>query len=160
MQAIAIQSTAMGDFSILAHDGKIVALDWRATTLELHEQATDAATRDVLHEAKQQMHAYLAGKLTRFELPLAPRGTPFQQQVYQALLDIPLGQTRTYGELAKQLASAPQPVGQACGSNPIGIIIPCHRVLSRNGSGGFSAPGGIDVKIRLLQHENAWPFLL
>ena len=53
-----------------------------------------------------------------------------------------------------------QPVGQACGSNPIGIIIPCHRVLSRRSAGGFSAPGGIETKMALLKHENAWPYLL
>jgi methylated-DNA-[protein]-cysteine S-methyltransferase len=160
MQAIAVRSDAMGNFSMLGHQGKIVALDWRPTAPALHDPPSDAPTREVLLEAKRQMDAYLAGELTRFDLPLAPRGTPFQQRVYQALLDIPLGQTRTYGELATELNSAPQPVGQACGSNPISIIIPCHRVLARHGAGGFSAPGGLDVKIRLLQHEKAWPYLL
>lgn len=160
MQAVAIESSALGQFCILGHEGHIVALDWRKPSAALLARANDNATRAVLQEAANQMHAYLANRLLRFDLPLAPRGTPFQQRVYKALQEIPLGETRTYGELAAVVDSAPQPVGQACGSNPIGIIIPCHRVLARDGGGGFSAPGGLETKIRLLQHENAWPYLL
>lgn len=160
MQAIGITSNVVGDLSLLAHDGAIVALQWHKPSARLDRPAGDQATRSVLKEAAAQMQAYFAGRLDRFDLPLAPRGTEFQQRVYQALLDIPFGQTRSYGELASSLGSAAQPVGQACGSNPIAILIPCHRVLARRGAGGFSAPNGIEAKMALLKHENAWPYLL
>jgi methylated-DNA-[protein]-cysteine S-methyltransferase len=83
-------------------------------------------------------------------------GTPFQRRVWQALLDIPLGETMTYGALARQLNSAPRAVGQACGANPLPIVIPCHRVVSSQGLGGFM--GGrnnaeLDYKRWLLTHE-------
>ena len=76
------------------------------------------------------------------------------------MLDIPFGITRTYGEIAKDLETFGQPVGQACGANPIPIIIPCHRVLSATGLGGYSGNGGLDTKIALLKLEGGYPFLL
>ena len=72
---------------------------------------------------------------------------------------IPFGETRTYGELAAELGTSPQPLGNACGANSIPIIIPCHRVLSATGLGGFSGRGGVETKAQLLKHENAYPFL-
>jgi methylated-DNA-[protein]-cysteine S-methyltransferase len=93
-------------------------------------------------------------------LPLAPSGNEFQQAVCRAMSAIPYGETRTYGDIAKDLGTYGQPVGQACGANSIPVIIPCHRVLSANGLGGFSAQGGVETKIALLRHENAYPFLL
>ena len=76
------------------------------------------------------------------------------------MLAIPLGQTRTYGDIAKDLETYGQPVGQACGANTIPIIVPCHRVLSATGIGGFSGEGGVETKIRLLKHEGGYPYLL
>ena len=73
---------------------------------------------------------------------------------------IPYGETREYGEIAEELGSMPQPVGNACGGNSIAIIIPCHRVVASSGLGGFSAPGGIETKIALLRHEGAYSLLI
>jgi methylated-DNA-[protein]-cysteine S-methyltransferase len=106
------------------------------------------------------LKAYFAGELKEFDLPLKPSGNDFQQVVCKAMSAIPYGSTRTYGEIAEELGTYGQPVGQACGANPIPVIIPCHRVLSANGLGGFSAEGGVETKIALLKHENAYPFLV
>lgn len=87
---------------------------------------------------------------------LAPAGTPFRQRVWAAIGQIPRGQVRSYGELARELESAPRAVGQACGSNPLPLLIPCHRVVSAAGLGGFAhARGGylLDTKRWLLAHE-------
>jgi methylated-DNA-[protein]-cysteine S-methyltransferase len=102
----------------------------------------------------EQLAAYFAGRLTSFELPLAPRGTPFQQQVWQALTRIPYGQTTTDGTIPHQLGrpAASRAVGAAVGQNPISIVIPCHRVVGSQGSlTGYA--GGLDRKRWLLEHE-------
>ena len=103
---------------------------------------------------KTQLDAYFAGELHRFELPLAPRGTTFQNAVWQALNAIPFGQTESYGALAARLGKpkASRAVGLANGHNPISIIVPCHRVVGANGSlTGYG--GGIERKRWLLTHE-------
>ncbi|MCL4471350.1 MAG: methylated-DNA--[protein]-cysteine S-methyltransferase [Gammaproteobacteria bacterium] len=105
----------------------------------------------------EQLRGYLDGFPVRFDVPLAPRGTPFQNRVWQALRRIPYGSTQSYGELARLLDSAPRAVGQACGANPIPVIIPCHRVLARHGLGGFmNSSGGEPLAIKrwLLEHES------
>ena len=103
-----------------------------------------------------QLRAYLSDPSFRFDLPLAPRGTAFQVRVWQALREIPCGSTLRYGELARLLHSAPRAVGQACGANPIPVIVPCHRVLARDGLGGFMKSGGeaLAIKRWLLEHES------
>ena len=103
-----------------------------------------------------QLDEYFERRRTVFELPLAPAGTPFQQRVWAALQAIPLGTTTTYGALAAQLgdAKASRAVGLANGRNPIGIIVPCHRVIGANGHlTGYA--GGLDRKEWLLRHEGA-----
>lgn len=104
-----------------------------------------------------QIEAYLRDPAFVFDLPLKPGGTPFRNRVWQALRQIPAGRTRSYGELAAALHSAPRAVGQACGANPIPIVIPCHRVVAKDGSlGGFmGATGGDPLAIKrwLLDHE-------
>ncbi len=108
-------------------------------------------------EAARQLAAWLADPRVHFDLPLAPRGTPFQHRVWQQIAAIPLGESRSYGELAQALGSAPRAVGGACGANPLPLIVPCHRVLAAHGGlGGFNrARGGflLDVKRWLLAHE-------
>jgi methylated-DNA-[protein]-cysteine S-methyltransferase len=109
-------------------------------------------------EACAQLRAYFAAPQARFDLPLLPRGTPFQLKVWQALLEIPLGHTLTYGSLAEQLKTSPRAVGRACGANPIPVIIPCHRVVAAQNLGGFmhhSAGGPLVIKRWLLEHEHA-----
>ena len=114
----------------------------------------------MLDAACRQLSAYFDGKLTEFELPLAPAGSRFQQRVYQAMLDIERGRTKTYGDLAQLVDGSAQAVGQACGANPIAIIIPCHRVVAANGLGGYSGAGGIETKIELLRIEGAYSLLI
>ncbi|MFO7542412.1 MAG: methylated-DNA--[protein]-cysteine S-methyltransferase, partial [Thiobacillus sp.] len=91
-----------------------------------------------------------------FDLPFSPLGTPFQKKVWRALTHIPAGHPATYGALAKQLGTAARAVGQACGSNPLPILIPCHRVVAASGLGGFmhaSTGRPLDIKTWLLAHE-------
>jgi methylated-DNA-[protein]-cysteine S-methyltransferase len=105
-------------------------------------------------QAARQLDSYFAGRLHHFDLPLAPEGTPFQLRVWSALREIPYGRTISYGELARRVGNpnASRAVGLANGSNPIAIIVPCHRVIGANGKlTGFG--GGIDVKRRLLELE-------
>jgi methylated-DNA-[protein]-cysteine S-methyltransferase len=109
----------------------------------------------LLAEAARQLSAYFDGRLCRFDLPLAPAGTPFETEIWSAMQAIPYGETRCYGDLATSVGSAPRAVGRACGKNPIPIVIPCHRVLAKGGLGGYSGEGGIATKTRLLALEGA-----
>ncbi|MBP8221372.1 MAG: methylated-DNA--[protein]-cysteine S-methyltransferase, partial [Aeromonadaceae bacterium] len=97
---------------------------------------------------------YFAGRLQRFTLPLAAHGTAFQQAVWQALCDIPYGETRSYGDIARAIGkpAAVRAVGAANGRNPLSIIVPCHRVIGQNGSlTGYA--GGLPIKQQLLALE-------
>lgn len=110
----------------------------------------------LLNRAAAQLDEYFARQRIAFDLPLQPAGTDFQKRVWDALLDIPFGQTLSYGEMARNLGdeNASRAVGLANGRNPISILIPCHRVIGANGSlTGFG--GGIERKRFLLQHEGA-----
>lgn len=103
---------------------------------------------------RDQLEAYFDGRLTRFEVSLAPEGTPFQRRVWEALVEIPYGTTVTYGELAARLGkpSGSRAVGLANGKNPISLIVPCHRVVGANGKlTGYA--GGLEMKRWLLDHE-------
>ncbi len=105
----------------------------------------------------RELERYFADCEFRFSVPLLPRGTAFQRRVWEAIAAIPVGESRTYGEVARQARSAARAVGQACGANPIALIIPCHRVVgSRGALGGFmnAAEGeGVAIKRWLLVHE-------
>lgn len=129
----------------------------RLVRLEFLPAGTAAFAVDdpLLSDVFAQLDAYSENPRHVFNLPCELRGTPFQQRVWQALQTIPPGQTLTYGELARQLGSAPRAVGQACGANPLPLIYPCHRVVSASGLGGFmqGATGALDIKRWLLQHE-------
>lgn len=112
------------------------------------------STTQPFSDAISQLTAYFAGRLTEFSLALSPKGTDFQQRVWQELTRIPYGQTISYGELAARIGNpkASRAVGMANGKNPIPIVIPCHRVIGKNGSlTGFG--GGIDIKRQLLELE-------
>jgi methylated-DNA-[protein]-cysteine S-methyltransferase len=125
--------------------GRLVALDW------CHDPGAGSA---LLDEAARQLAAYFDRRLARFDLPL-DWGEGLNAAVRRALSEIPFGQTRTYGHIARALGAAPQAVGQACGANPLPILIPCHRVTGTDWFGGFSAPGGVETKAALLRHEGA-----
>ena len=115
----------------------------------------------VLAEAARQLTEYFAGERREFALPLAPQGTSFRLRVWEAMQAIPYGQTRSYGDLARALDSAPRAIGGACGANPIPLIIPCHRVVAAGGAlGGFSGGTGCDTKRQLLALERALPLTL
>lgn len=141
----------VGPLSVTEEDGAITLLGWQ------HQGQDDSP---LLREALAQLKAYFAGELTRFDLPLRVQGSDFQRSVCDAMLAIPFGETRTYGDLARDLGAPPQPIGNACGANPIPVIIPCHRVLGATGLGGFSGKGGVETKVALLKHEGAASLLI
>ena len=104
-------------------------------------------------KVKYQLHSYFKGELRKFHIPLFVRGTDFQKKVWKALQNIPWGQTKTYGQLADQLniSKGSRAVGNGCAKNPFLIIVPCHRVLSKKGLGGFAL--GLKTKKQLLALE-------
>ena len=146
------QSSPVGPLGANAAGGAITELVWghagNLTIGPLYAQICD------------EMAAYFAGDLKVFQTPVAPNGSPFQQKFYAALSAIPYGKTRTYGDLAQDLGVSAQAIGQACGANPIAIMIPCHRVLAANGLGGYSGMGGIEAKVALLKLESAAGLLI
>lgn len=137
----------VGDITISEADGRIVALDWG--------WGRDQSATPLLEAAREQLNAYFDGRLDKFDLPVDPSGSRFQRDVWQQMCEIPSGATKTYGDIANALNNTARAVGQACGANPIPIIIPCHRVLAASGLGGYSGSGGIETKVALLQLEGA-----
>ena len=103
---------------------------------------------------RRQVREYAEGSRTDFSIPVT-YADGLTGRVMEAMQDIPYGETRTYGDIAADLDTAPQAVGQAAGRNPVPIIVPCHRVVSKQGLGGYSAAGGTSLKERLLRHEGA-----
>jgi methylated-DNA-[protein]-cysteine S-methyltransferase len=125
----------------------------------LHWCRSDTPPTVLEAEALAQLAAWFAGRLTRFDLPIA-FAPGLVGQVQRQMLAIPRGETRTYGDLSRALGVPAQAVGQACGGNPLPIVVPCHRVLGATTLGGFSAPGGVESKVWLLKHEGAAGLLL
>lgn len=138
----------LGPLTVFAVAGEIVSLDW-GKGMETED------TPQVLKDAAAQLAEYFAGKRRDFTLPLNPEGSAFQKKVWDAMRAIPYGQTRTYGEVARELRTAAQAVGGACGANHIPIIIPCHRILGTGSLGGYSGMGALDTKRELLRLEGA-----
>ena len=130
--------------------------DGRLSGIAFDSSAEARSTEPLFLDAEAQLHAYFAGELERFELPLAPRGTAFQLSVWEALREIPYGSTTTYSELAVALGrpSACRAVGAANGRNPLPVIVPCHRVIGAAGElTGYG--GGLERKRLLLAFEAA-----
>jgi methylated-DNA-[protein]-cysteine S-methyltransferase len=146
MPSLSIPSPT-GRLTIDEIDDMIVAIRWA--------DAPSGNGSPLLAEAARQLTAYFDGRLSQFDLPLAPAGSPFETSVWSAMLAIPYGETRSYGDLAEAIGSAPRAVGRACGKNPIPIVIPCHRVLAKAGLGGYSGAGGLATKQCLLALEGA-----
>jgi methylated-DNA-[protein]-cysteine S-methyltransferase len=120
--------------------------------------ATLAPINELAARACRQIERYLDDPGFRFDLPFEFVGTAFQSRVWQVICSIPCGHTLTYLDVARQLKSAPRPVGGACGANLIPLVIPCHRVVASHGIGGFmNARGGAPLEIKkwLLRHEGA-----
>jgi methylated-DNA-[protein]-cysteine S-methyltransferase len=139
-----------GPLTLTEENGQITALFWGPG---------GGDPSPVLTEAITQLTAYFAGHLKSFTLPLAPT-TGFAGKMRAAMLAIPFGETRTYGDLAREMGVTAQAVGQGCGANPLPILVPCHRILGANSLGGFSAPGGVETKVALLRHEGAGGLLI
>ncbi|HEV2336286.1 MAG TPA: methylated-DNA--[protein]-cysteine S-methyltransferase [Stellaceae bacterium] len=150
MPSLSIPSP-VGQLTIDEIDDAIVAIRWADGS----PGAPAGNGSPLLAEAARQLAAYFDGRLLHFDLPLAPAGSPFEARVWSAMQVIPYGETRSYGDLAASVASAPRAVGRACGRNPIPIVIPCHRVLAKGGLGGYSGEGGLATKQRLLALEGA-----
>lgn len=143
--------TPTGMIRIEERDGSIVRVDWGPAEQD---------NTPLLRNAARQLTEYFTGEREEFDLPLHVHGSEFQRAVCDAMSAIPFGYTRTYGEIAKDLGVPAQAVGQACGGNPIPVIIPCHRVMGAKGLTGFSGAGGVETKVALLRLEGAGGFLL
>jgi methylated-DNA-[protein]-cysteine S-methyltransferase len=152
-----IVPSPIGKLKLVGSDNGLAAVLWEND--KPHRVRVQAEVEDydhpVLLETERQLGEYFGGKRKSFSLQLDPIGTKFQNDVWRALLAIPFGETRSYGQLAKQLGNprASRAVGAANGKNPIAIVVPCHRVIGSSGKlTGFA--GGLDAKAHLLQLEN------
>ena len=141
--------TPLGALTLSEEDGAIVSLDWGF--------ARDQAETPLLLKGRDQMQAYFDGERISFDLPLAPTGSAYRQRIWQALREIPYGQTASYGAIAARAGGSPRSVGGANSANPIPIIIPCHRVVGMSGAGGYSGGAGIETKRWLLTLEQGCP---
>jgi methylated-DNA-[protein]-cysteine S-methyltransferase len=154
--AYKIIESPVGKLKLVASDQALVAVLWEKDgprRVPLSELVADDR-HPVLVKAKRQLDEYFSGKRKKFSVALEMRGTPFQKDVWEALIAIPFGETRSYGQLAKQLGNprATRAVGAANGRNPVSIIVPCHRVIGSSGKlTGFA--GGLAVKAQLLNLE-------
>jgi len=145
-----IVASPFGRLRLTVKNGAVTRLTWTGAA------ETPKTAHPLLSDTVQQLEEYFAGTRRDFDVPLAPAGSDFQKAVCRAISQIPFGQTRTYGDLARDLGVAAQPIGQGCGGNPIPILIPCHRVMAADGKlGGFSGGRGAESKLALLRHEGA-----
>ena len=146
----------LGEIAISADQHGITALAFQRGNAPLVAPENRRDNPTLFKRVCNQLDEYFEGQRKQFDLPLAPSGTPFRQQVWRALLEIPYGETRSYGWLANHLNNpkAVRAVGGANGANPIALIIPCHRVIgSNNKLTGYA--GGVELKAALLKHEQA-----
>jgi methylated-DNA-[protein]-cysteine S-methyltransferase len=149
-------ASPVGMLKLVASDRGLAAILWENDDPDRVRLGamTEQPDHPVLAETMRQLSDYFAGTRTHFDLPLDFHGTDFQKRVWQQLLAIPFGETRSYGEIARALGqpTATRAVGAANGKNPISIVAPCHRVIGANGSlTGFA--GGLEAKQRLLALE-------
>ena len=135
----------IGDLTVSEESGEIVALDWG--------WGRDQTETPILLRARSALRDYFDGAALPEDLPLKPHGTPYRQRVWQALRQIPAGQTRSYIEIACIAGGSARSVGGANAANPIAIFIPCHRVVATTGLGGYSGGDGLKTKQKLLALE-------
>ncbi len=141
-------NTSIGSLSIQIHASLLGKIKWLNDTRE--------PSSNTPIQLEQILHYYWYTAAVDYTIPLLKQGTTFQQKVWQALCDIPIGQTRTYGELAQLLNTSPRALANACRNNPFPIIIPCHRVVAKSGSGGYAGQTSgpmLTIKHALLRHE-------
>lgn len=138
----------VGELTLFEEDGAIVALEWGWGGMQ--------EPTPLLRKAKRQLESYFDADPAAFDLPLAPAGGAVQRRIWETLRAIPTGGTRSYGTIARQLETSARAVGAACAANPIPILIPCHRVLGKDGGlVAYSGEGGVETKRRLLRLEGA-----
>ena len=147
MPSLTVKSP-LGPLLVTEEDGAITEITWAE---EGAEHSLDETP--VLLDARRQLDEYFAGERSVFDLPLAPAGTEFEKKVWDQLLAIPYGEVKQYGDVARAIGGIARAVGGACGSNPIPIVIPCHRVVGQGGLTGFSGGLGVDTKKALLDLE-------
>ncbi|KPI28022.1 Methylated-DNA--protein-cysteine methyltransferase [Actinobacteria bacterium OV320] len=154
MKQHTIVDSPYGPLTLVADDGVLCGLYMTEQRHRPPEENFGPRDDTLFGDAEEQLEAYFAGELKEFSLELRLHGTPFQRSVWDGLRRIPYGETRTYGELAEALGNptASRAVGLANGRNPIGIIVPCHRVIGAGG-GLTGYGGGLDRKRRLLDFE-------
>ena len=154
MSSVILHET-MGVITIREENGFITALNWGPEEdREGGEAPSHPQPHPLLDRAATQLGEYFRRERRAFDLPLGPQGTDFQKSVWRAIAQIPYGETRGYGSLAKELGSAARAVGGAAGENPLLILVPCHRVVGKGRAlGGYSGGGGIPTKQRLLRLE-------
>jgi len=148
-----IIKTPLGYLSISMSGSSLTSLNILRGKHRVQQSSNKLSTRTA-----RQISDYFQNPKKKFDLPLSLNGTKFQLRVWRALQKIPAGQTLTYGQLAKQLKTASQAVGNACRANPVPIIVPCHRVVSATGLGGYmgkTSGSKINIKQWLLDHEQA-----
>ena len=138
----------VGSLTLSEEDGAIVALDWG--------WGRDQEETELLALARLQMHEYLDGERRRFDVPIWLNGTIYQQKVWNALLDIPYGQTRTYTDIVRVAGGNARSVGQASRCNPIPILVPCHRVIGAADMENYLFAQGLDTKRHLLKIEGSF----
>lgn len=147
-------ASPIGTISISASAEALESIDW------LGDAAAPEATTDhpLLAEAARQLTAYFEGRLTDFNLPLAPKPTLRGNELRAAIIAIPYGETASYGEIARRAESGPRAIGQACQTNPLPIVVPCHRVIAAGGKIGYYSGGkGVSTKRQLLNLECGTP---
>ncbi|WP_405070445.1 methylated-DNA--[protein]-cysteine S-methyltransferase [Kribbella sp. NBC_01510] len=155
MNRHAIVSSRIGDLTLVASDNALAGVyfphHWVKPSPDVLGDLVEA-TDPVIAEAARELNEYLTGKRTTFDLPTVLRGDEFQRRVWSILEEIPYGGTTTYGEIAARLGDNAQAVGKAVGQNPLSIVVPCHRVIGKNGSlTGYA--GGLERKQFLLELE-------
>ena len=150
-------ATPLGKMWLVANDEALLVAHFAAQKYERELDATETPGKHaILDLAERELKRYFAGKLTKFETPLAGEGTPFQKKIWKGLCAIPFGETRSYLALAKSVRVDPaavRAVGMANARNPIAVMVPCHRVIAASGAlSGYA--GGVDKKRWLLDHES------
>lgn len=147
-------TSPVGALTLIANEDGLAAVLWESDDPKRLRPLALAKNHPLLLEAERQLNEYFSGRRRQFTVAVRLAGTPFQNEVWQALATIPFGETRSYAEIARQIGRprATRAVGAAIGRNPLSIIIPCHRVIGSNGElTGFA--GGLEIKSTLLKLE-------
>ena len=151
MKASFVMLSPVGKLYVETEDEKLVKLEYHSK-----KKVTTNKMDRFSSQVKKQITNYFNSSKSGFNLPVMLNGTPFQKKVWRAMQNIPVGQTRTYGDISEQLQSSPRAVGNACRANPVPLVVPCHRIIGKAGIGGFggkTAGRNIDCKSWLLKHE-------